>query len=65
MYRNIAKWQSLFDRILALSGQISIDKAKMIVGKVASSMPKTIDEATLLNCYCSFKLCFLPKLPAL
>ena len=53
----------LCDEILALSGQISIDKAKMIANKVASSVPKTIDEATLLNCYCSFKLCLLPHYP--
>lgn len=37
-----------------------MDKAKMIANKVASSVPKTIDEATLLNYYCSFKLCLLP-----
>lgn len=51
------------DEILALSGQISIDKAKMIANEVASSVPKTIDEATLLNYYCSFKLCLLPHYP--
>lgn len=53
----------LCDEILALSGQISMDKAKMIANKVASSVPKTIDEATLLNYYCSFKLCLLPHYP--
>ena len=40
-----------------------MDKAKMIANKVASSVPKTIDEATLLNYYCSFKLCLLPTYP--
>ncbi len=40
-----------------------MDKAKMIANEVASSVPKTIDEATLLNYYCSFKLCLLPHYP--
>lgn len=40
-----------------------MDKAKMIANEVASSVPKTVDEATLLNYYCSFKLCLLPHYP--